>query len=338
MADPTSALAVQYVRHIAAQLAELGVPLELWLGRSGLDRAALAREDFVLDLPTFRSLSLDALELSGEPALGLLVGHHLGVQAHGSLGYAAMSSRSVREVLALLQRYLGIRIALISLTVDERPAEVRVVLTELLPLGDLRAMVLEGVLSTVKTVLDDVSTGACEVRAVCFPFADPGYREQAEELLRSRVQYDAGWAGLVLPRRMLDLRLKMSDPRAFRLAEDLCQRQLLALEQSRSWVARVQRVLLETRVGFPSLDETARRLHVTPRTLHRRLVAEGSSFRAVLDALRLQGAVEQLTAGHASIQEVAYILGYSDPANFGRAFRRWTGMSPSRYREEHGRR
>jgi AraC-like DNA-binding protein len=137
--------------------------------------------------------------------------------------------------------------------------------------------------------------------------------------------------GFSLSHRMLDLPLKTSDPRAFRLADAMCERELLRLHAGRSWVARVQRILHETRVGFPSLHQTARQLHVTPRTLHRRLTAEGTSFRAVLDDVRHRAAVEQLRSGEATIQEVAYLLGYSDPANFRRAFRRWTGSPPSAY-------
>ncbi len=329
MSDLTSALAVPYVRIIAAQLEHMDVPLGHWLGLSGVTRAQIDDDTFVLDLPTFRSLTLDARRLSGEPALGLLVGKQLGVQAHGTLGSAAMHSRTIREVLTLLQRYLGTRIALLALEVEPHPGEVRVVLTELLPLGDIRALVLEGVVCSIKSVLEDVSMGACEVQRVAFPFADAGYAAHAEDLLRCPVAYGQDWTGLSLAPRVLDLSLKMSDPKAFRHAEDICRRELSALDEQRSWVARVERVLWETRVGFPSLQETARRLHVTPRTLHRKLLAEGSSYRSILEALQHRSAVDQLASGDASIQEVAYILGYSDPANFRRAFRRWTGVAPT---------
>jgi AraC-like DNA-binding protein len=332
MSDATNALAVQYVRLISEQLGAMGVPLAQWLELSGVRPAALAREDFVVDLPTFRSLSLDARRMSGEPGLGLLLGERMGVQAHGALGYAAMNSRTIREVLDLIQRYIGLRIALISLSVQPAPDGVRVTLHEAMPLGDIRGMVLEGVLCSVRNVLQDVSMGACAVRAVAFDMPDPGYPELAAAVLRVPVRYDAGWTGFVLPPAVLDVPLRMSDPRAFRLAAELCQRDLLALEEGRSWVARVRRLLLESRIGFPSLEEAARRLHVSPRTLHRRLVAEGTSYRRLVDGRRRDSAVAQLREGDASIEEVAYILGYTDPANFRRAFRRWEGMPPSRWR------
>ncbi len=333
MVENNSALAVQYVRLIAEQLRRLDVPLEHWYALSGLDPAQLDDPAFVLGLDTFFSLSRDARRLSDEPALGLLVGRRLGVRAHGALGYAAMNSRTIRDVLGLLQRYIGLRIALLALSVQTSAREVRVVLDELVPLGDVRTMILEGVVCSIHNVLQDVSTGVCQVEAVAFPFADPGHRAQAEALLRCPVAYGESWAGLVLSPRVLDVPLRMSDPRAFRLAEELCDRELRAIERRRTWTARVQRVLLDTRVGFPTLDEAARRLHTSPRTLHRRLGAEGTSFREVLDAMRERSACDQLRRGDATVDEIAYILGYHDTANFRRAFRRWTGTSPGRYRK-----
>ncbi len=334
MLNSSRALAVPYVRLIADQLVRMGVSLPRWLGLSGITVEELAHEDFVLDLAAFRSLSLDARRMSGEPALGLRVGESMGVEAHGALGFAAMNSRTIRDVLTLVQRYLGLRIALVSLHLDEKKnsGPVRVILRERLPLDGVLEMVLEGMVCTVRNLLRDVSMGACDVCAVSFEFADPGYAPLARTLLRAPVRYGQSWTGLSLSPQMLDLPLKMSDPRSFRLAEDHCNRALRQIENRRSWEARVQRVLLESRVGFPSLDETARRLRVTPRTLHRRLGVEQTSFRAILEDVRHQSALEQLKDGDASIEEVAYILGYSDPANFRRAFRRWTGGPPSAVR------
>ena len=84
--------------------------------------------------------------------------------------------------------------------------------------------------------------------------------------------------------------------------------------------------------AFPSLNVTARLFHLTPRTLHRRLLEEGASFKDILEQVRHTLAVEYLKAGHLSIEEIAYTLGYTDMANFRRAFKRWEAMPPSRYR------
>lgn len=184
----------------------------------------------------------------------------------------------------------------------------------------------------IKNLFDAVSLGASGVMRVSFPFACPDYAWLAAEMLRCEVIYDAGWTGFSLPLGLLDQPLKMANPTSFREAELICQRELDKLEQAVSMSSRVRRIMLEKHSGFPSLNVTARLFHLTPRTLHRRLLEEGTSFKDILEQVRHTLAVEYLKAGHLSIEEIAYTLGYTDIANFRRAFKRWEAMPPSRYR------
>ncbi|TNF00789.1 MAG: AraC family transcriptional regulator, partial [Gammaproteobacteria bacterium] len=91
------------------------------------------------------------------------------------------------------------------------------------------------------------------------------------------------------------------------------------------------RLLLQTQHGFPTLDMTARRFYLTPRTLHRRLIEEGTSYRELLEGVRHQLAVRYLETGRMTIQEISFALGYSDIANFRKAFKRWESIPPSQY-------
>jgi AraC-like DNA-binding protein len=79
-------------------------------------------------------------------------------------------------------------------------------------------------------------------------------------------------------------------------------------------------------------------LHMTPRTLHRRLLAEGTSYRALLESVLHTLATEHVKSGHFTMEEIAYRLGYTDLANFRRAFKRWESVPPSAYREKKGKR
>ena len=92
------------------------------------------------------------------------------------------------------------------------------------------------------------------------------------------------------------------------------------------------RVLVERETGFPSFEVTARLLHLTPRTLHRRLTTEGTSFRARLEQVRHRLAVEHLRSSNLSTGEIAWALGYRHQANFRRAFLTWEGVSPAQDR------
>jgi AraC-like DNA-binding protein len=84
--------------------------------------------------------------------------------------------------------------------------------------------------------------------------------------------------------------------------------------------------------GFRSLDEVAARLKLPSRTLKRKLAAAGTGFLTLLDEARLDRAARLLQADARTVDEIAITLGYSDTANFTRAFRRWTGTTPAAYR------
>ncbi len=98
-------------------------------------------------------------------------------------------------------------------------------------------------------------------------------------------------------------------------------------------VADVRRVILEALPDFPSADQVARGLHVSTRTLQRRLADVGASFTDVAEAVRSELAKDYLAKGEARISEVAFLLGFSEQSSFNRAFRRWTGVTPGRWRE-----
>ena len=327
-------LPVHYVRHIAGQLGGMGVPLGEWLGRSGLTESRLTDPSLEFSFAVFQQLVRDAMELTREPALGLLVGERLVASTHGILGYAAVNSGTLRQALELFERYSRLRISLIGIAREVRGKEVRVCFTETVALGELQRPVLEAAVLSIKNLFESISMGAGQAQRAAFPFAAPEYAALARELFGCPVRYGQSWAGFSLPVDSLDVPLKMADPDAFREATEICQRELERLTANESLAARVQRLLLEKQNGFPSLQVTARHFHLTPRTLHRRLLDEGTSFRELLEEVRHTLAVEHLKSGRLSLEDLAYKLGYSDLANFRRAFKRWEAVAPSEFRAQ----
>lgn len=86
--------------------------------------------------------------------------------------------------------------------------------------------------------------------------------------------------------------------------------------------------------AFPRLEELAQTLHLSPQTVRRRLKSEGSSYQKIKDATRCDMAIEKLKTQQMSVNDVADILGFAEPRSFSRAFKQWTGMTPSQYRQE----
>lgn len=101
-------------------------------------------------------------------------------------------------------------------------------------------------------------------------------------------------------------------------------------------VSRVERTIAATLSrGAPDIDAVARQLGVGRRTLQRRLAEAETSFQVLVDAVRRRYAERYLAGGRLAIGEIAFLVGFSEPSNFHRAFRRWTGQTPAAYRAEH---
>ena len=328
-AIPNWSLSTLYLRQVADQMNEMGVPVGPWLADHCLSEDELDEKDAAIPWETVRALFMDAQSITGEAGLGLMLGERLRISSHGVVGYAAMNSGSVRQVIGLLEKFLPLRINLIQVRHQQQGKFLNLEFHELLPLSEVGPFVLGAVLVAVKNVLDFITLGRCQVAQVCFTFAPVFDRKMVETIFRCPVRYRQRWTGLSIPLEILDQPLRTADPAAFEHAEALCERELESMSCDSTITARVRRLMLFRQVNFPSLDMTARMLNMTPRTLHRRLKKEGTSFQEILDTVRHALAMEYLKSRDITIQELAYTLGYGDTANFRRAFKRWTGVAPS---------
>lgn len=335
MSLPDFRLPMYYIHQIASLISSMGGDRNAWLSKNGLQESQLTEPDNTLSFATFHQLIVDALAMTKEPALGLLVGERLLLNTHGILGYAAMNSGTLRQAVDVFERYIQLRTPMVSTRHDVHKQQFRVVFSESFPLGAVRRPVLEAVMLTVKNVVDFITMGARHVQSVAFAFPTPDYGALARDMFNCEVKYDQTWNGFTLPLDVVDLPLKMNDPTTFREAALICQREFEKINRQETLAMRVRRMMLERGGSFPSLNLTSRLFHLTPRTLHRHLLAEGTSYKAILEEVRHSLAREHLKSSQLSIQEIAFSLGYTDIANFRRAFKRWEGVAPSEYRSLH---
>jgi AraC-like DNA-binding protein len=132
----------------------------------------------------------------------------------------------------------------------------------------------------------------------------------------------------------LERPITAADTELLGVLERYAERLLDRLHPARTWSARVAELLGRALCdGNPGLGRVARQLGVSQRSLQDRLRREGTSYQAVLDSVRKQLATAHLLEGELSLAEIAFLLGYADQSAFTHAFRKWTGTSPTRYRE-----
>jgi AraC-like DNA-binding protein len=157
----------------------------------------------------------------------------------------------------------------------------------------------------------------------------PGYRADYERVWGVPTKFGAQWNGMCIDEPKLKHRIAVQPRFAFGILSEHADQLLKTLEGRKTTRGLVESLLMPTlHTGDASMDRVASKLLLSRQTLYRRLKAEGVTFDQVLDELRHELAVHYLAGKKTSVNETAYLVGFSDPAAFSRAFKRWTGQSP----------
>jgi AraC-like DNA-binding protein len=171
------------------------------------------------------------------------------------------------------------------------------------------------------------------INRLFFDFDRPQYHQKYQMFAPANVQFNHGFCGLAFDLKWADFVLNDVDPMSFEQAKQICELEKQKLSEQMSIAGRVRQCIIANQNEFPTLQGIADKLHISPRTLHRELAREGSSFKAVLEEFQAKKAREYLLAYRYPVSKTALLLGYSDTANFRRAFKRWFGCAPSEYLE-----
>jgi AraC-like DNA-binding protein len=325
-AETVTTLPSAHVLHVADLVERWGIPAERLLGELGLSRERLADPATRVPVAEFGRLIQRARLLTGEPALGFHLGLKMRISVHGYVGFAAMTAANLRQAIELACQFAPTRSSALTLRLEERGAEAALVVDEMCALGEARDAIVIAFLVGLWKVGNTI-TGQELPGSIDFAFPEPDYFGRFESLLAGRARFSRPANRLSFDAAVLDLPLLQSDPAALRLARDQCERELEELRRRGGLLAQVEALLLRRDGGYRTLDELATEMHTSPRTLKRRLQANGTCYSELLDRTR-RVAAQRLLASELSIDEVATALGYSDAANFTRAFRRWTGQAP----------
>lgn len=320
---------------VAASAAAFGMDEGLLLRGSRIAASELA--DPAARLPLARYVDLwDAIALDARAvAFALSLGSRVRIAALGVVGYAMQHAPTIREAYACFSRFSRLVNDRLAPEIEERTDAV--VFRRVLPARVVAnvPMCIAGPLTTLPIIrdltgLDARRPIAVDVALPCAPPADPA---QVERTYGCPVRFHADAAVLRLHREVFDLPVRSHDAALFQYLSRHAQELSGQVPDSQKLSDRLRVYLLE-HVGseVPSARAVAKRFALSERTLHRRLSDEGTTFASVLEQSREQLAKRYLRDPSLTLDEVAFLLGYSEASTFHRAFRRWTGSSPGVFR------
>lgn len=316
---------------------EHALDTEALMARIGVDARTLAREDQWLTVKQCSQLTGLVREQSGVPGLGYELGMRTPATGHGLFSLGMLSSANPQAGLALAERFFLLRNPTFGMAWSVSDGEVHVILEDKMGGGPLRQTITEWVLLSMLRMGEAMlGLGAQERReavSLSFTWARPGYHAGYARRLPP-CRFDAPATGMHFPASWLGESLHGAAEASVQLATTACERDLALMGRPDTMAERV-RTLLEKALSegdLPSLGMVAQSLNMSVSTLKRRLLSEGCRFGALLDEVRWRGAQRMLRHGAMSVGDVAARLGYENTANFSRAFRQWSGMTPSAWR------
>ncbi len=324
---PLPASAAQWLIKV---LVEDGMSVADLLKQTGLDGDWCNQPDATLNPNQYERLVGNALATSADPALGFSVSRQMNfLSRNGFWGYAVMSCATLGEALETSIRYWPLTGSLLQIHAHAVDGVIHVEVAPALDFvrDDIWRFAVEKFLSSTHVSLGSMVGRTLPFRSIDLSYAAPPHAARYEELFACSVRFGSDHDLVTMDSDALSWPLVTSQPQLADLCRERCANAMLKVRGNDGFVASIQEIVWANISRVPSLDGVAAQLGMAPRTLRRRLHERGSSFQRILDSVREAVARDYLINTDLSIDQIATLVGFSEPTTFRSTFKRWTGQS-----------
>lgn len=323
------AVPVSYGLLIEEVAGDFGVGPEL-LDAAGVSRGALADTEGRLTALQAGLLLHHAVELTGEPGFGYEIGLRSSLTSHGAMAFVLLTSATLRQAIELGAEYGHVRLPMVKLRLVEDGDQAGVDVQQTFPVGAVRQSLFDLFLVGLARMTPALTGRQMDSVELWFEGPEPAYFGRYRDRLPP-VRFETGVNQIRFAAEFLDLPFDTANELASRAAQDQIAGELTRFGLSGDDLVGRVRALLAAGESS-ALADVARAVHVSPRTLKRRLSAHGLTFHALVSDMRRTEAIRLLRQSALTVEQIGAQLGYADAGNFCRAFKRWTGTTPGAFR------
>lgn len=328
-------IAVVQVIRVLQGAARSGVDIPTLLAEVDIPRAVLEQPGARISRDTFTRLVLKVMQYTQDEFLGYGQGRKSKPGTFGMMAHAVINCADLQSAVERALRFYDLFDYQLNCTLirGEEESELIVVASDRL---DFREVIIEGVIFLLLRFMSWLVGKNIEPTLVELDFGRPATDDDYRALFECPVEYSAGQSRTVFPSRYLDLPLVQNEASLSDFLRNSFSELLEGNIYNVGLPAQI-RTLISTEYGnqLPDFQEVCERLDMTPQTLRRRLKEANTSYQEIKDNLRKESAVYYLSKPELSIDEIALLMGFSEASSFHRAFKKWTGRTPSAYRREH---
>lgn len=325
-----------YVNQLLSIAKSLGANLDQLLADAELNPSELEDDDNRIDLTYLMRLGRGAIRQTQRPDLGLMLGHNSHISALGYVGLAAMTAPTVGHALDVLIRFEHLNSQCYRGTVSLEQENNKTAMTfySIAPYNAYTCFVVDGVLSAWMKLIYLLTGRTDLVDKVEIEFPAPSYSDSYSRAFPCPVLFNCERNALLMPNSTLDIALEERNDSLHEKLIRQCEKALTQVAQADSYRNKVLKVLGTMLHGqTPSIDEVALKLGMPSWTLRRKLKEEDTAYQTLVDEMRRDVALSYMKNTDLTFGEISYLLGFSTPGAFQRAFKRWSGQTPGEFRK-----
>jgi len=301
------------------------------IGHSSIDD--ILEDGAWLPMAVFDRLMRAAQEVTGDASFGLIVGKSLALMRYGTIAPVAMATPHLRQLLEDIRRYAPLMIerAEIDLVEDARGA--RLMVSPIVEGGLSGHFRMEQVATSAAQMLRFVGAETSDLLRVEFPFEVPAGQERRYAAnFGPRLEFGRKVCAIHFTPTLLDRPLSSHDPVAYASARTRAESVLAALHAGSNLADRVRQFMLSAFPQLPTVPETAAQLGLNERSFRRQLAQLGTTHADLTQECQRLTAERLLAEAQMPIKQIAEAVGFGSVHSFHRAFRRWSGLTPTDWR------
>ena len=337
-AGPTERIyLVAKIAMVVDSLRAEGVPSNQALKGVELSEGELHSPDTRVCLNQVLQSYRNAVRLSGDSNFACRTGLKFHVSTYGMYGFAILSSTSFRQAARFAEQYNQLETPVADLAFAEKDALGIWKITPVPLLSvepSLYRFIVELQFGTAISLHRDIMGPSFAPQELHVTYRAMQDRQGCESTFGCPVLYGRDENSIVFDRKWLDRSPELGNELSYLQAVRLCDQLLKDMATKIGVAGDVREILLHNLARRMTIDAVSKRLKIPLRTLKRRLEQQGTSYRQIVDELKTEIAIRYLRETNLTIEEIASCLGYSEPANFRQAFRRWTNKTPKEVRFE----
>lgn len=328
-------ISVSSIKPLVKLLVAQGVPLNALLSETGITLNDFTSLRHTVIFKQYKRLISNARRLSTDPTYALQLGEQFFINHDGVLACRMMSSNNPKQAMALVETYQALFTQLLNLRFDSDEQGGVFTIEEKVPLGDILPHFVEYTFAALFCV-ERFCLGQPHIdMQIELAYPCPGQAEDFECFFNNPVRFDCEKNRIIFSHHTLNQSFIFANALSASENEILCQQYLSQVESDEKLIRKVKTVIREMPFTQVSLEYLGEQVHMSPRSLRRHLQNHGVSYKTLLENERKRLALKRIEANHYSLDDIAHELGYLNASSFSRAFKRWFGMSPLHYKQQH---